>query len=56
MLLVDPTVLRKIHFLPTPVEWRHNPAIQNKEGMTMAMILADHNIAIPSEWEHNPIL
>lgn len=34
----------------------HKPDEQNKDGWTVAMILAYNNIIIPVEWYHDPMI
>lgn len=39
-----------------PNEWRHEPTLQEVNGVTVAMIYAGKGIIPPKEWEHNPTI
>lgn len=43
--------------LPIRLEWRHDPTLVDKDGNTVAMLLAlQGNVDIPPEWCHKSIL
>ena len=39
-----------------PKEWYHKSQLQDKDGYTVAMILAYNNTDIPKLWHHKPNL
>ena len=45
-----------INNIDIPKEWWHDTTIQNKYGMTVAIILAYKGIIPPKEWEHDKFI
>ena len=36
-----------------PIEWYHDPTLQDNNGNTVALILINRKIIPPKEWMHN---
>lgn len=39
-----------------PPEWRHDPALGDNFGRTVAMWLSSRGRPVPPEWIHDPLL
>lgn len=44
----------KVVNLETNKHWIHDPSLQDKNGKTVAMIIACNQTTIPDIWRHDP--